>query len=206
MWIALSAYAGVGKDSLAEVLIEDHGFIKYAWADTLRLAAQALNPIVGVLLDEEVDASGTYLQQVGYNTVRIIRYNAALALEGYVEAKAMYPEFREVLQKLGTDVGRNLIHDNVWVDATIGRIEREGNTDANIVFTDTRFPNEAEAVRSRGGYVVRMERDDIGPVNDHPSETSLDDYDFDATVYNNGTLEMLPDLASHLLGILRNSA
>lgn len=202
MWIALNAYASAGKDSLAQFFIEEHGFVKYAWADTLRIAAGILNPIVGVILDGELVDDYHALERVGWASVRIVRYNDALAEDGYVAAKAKYPLFREFLQLLGTDVGRNLIEDNVWVDATIGRIERDGNADADIVFTDTRFPNEAEAVRSRGGYVVRIDRDGVGPANDHPSETSLDDYNFDARVQNNGTLDDLAFDAAHIISVL----
>jgi hypothetical protein len=189
MLIALSGYAGAGKDSFADVLVEDYGFKRYAWADTLRLAAQALNPIVGMVGGEEW-----------------VRYNDALEAYGYTEAKIKFPEFREVLQKLGTEVGRNLISDNVWVDATLSRIARECDRDDDIVFTDTRFPNEADAVRQMGGHVVRVDRPGVVAVNDHPSETSLDDYDFDTVVYNTGTLLDLSALAGSTLGFLRNSA
>jgi hypothetical protein len=191
MLIALSGYAGAGKDSFADVLVEDHGFKRYAWADTLRLAAEALNPIVG--WDEDA-GSGP------------IRYKDALDTVGYVRAKELYPEFREVLQKLGTEVGRNLIDENVWVDATLARVERECGEGEDIVFTDTRFPNEADAVRQMGGHVVRVQRIGVEAVNDHPSETSLDDYDFDAVIFNSGTLLDLGAAAGETLGILRNSA
>jgi hypothetical protein len=199
MYIALSGYGGVGKDSLADCLIAEHGFKRYAWADTLRLAAEALNPIVGTTIVPDED------RRNGPVTV-VIRYKDALETYGYVQAKKQFPEFREVLQKLGTDVGRNLISDNVWVDATLARIGRECGPDDNIVLTDTRFPNEADAIRKMGGYVVRIEREGVGPVNDHPSETSLDDYDFDLIVTNNGPIEDLPGVALGALKFLRNSA
>lgn len=205
MLLALSGYGGVGKDSLADALIEEHGFMKYAWADTLRIAAGIMNPIVGIYLDGELVNDYYSLERVGYSSIRIVRYNDALEEDGYTAAKAKYPLFREFLQLLGTDVGRNLISDDVWVDATIARIARDGNMSDDIVLTDTRFPNEADAVRQRGGYVVRMIREGVGPVNNHPSETSLDDYHFDSTLYNNGTLAGLSVLATSLVEFLRNS-
>lgn len=175
MIIALSGYATCGKDTVADMLVEDHGFVKYAWADTLRQAAVALDPIVGwdVTKDEP------------------IRYTDALEMYGYDNAKALFTEFRRVLQFLGTEVGRKLIDDNVWVDATINRIERERSTTSDIVITDTRFSNEAHAVVERAGIVVRVTRPGVGPANEHPSETGLDGYNFDYHIYNDGGLDKL---------------
>lgn len=189
MIIALSGYGGSGKDSVADVLVEEYGFKRYAWADTLRLAAAALNPIVAVAPDGE-----------------IFRYNDVIELVGYNEAKFMFPEVRVLLQRLGTEVGRNLIGDNVWVDATIARIERECSLSDNIVITDTRFPNEAEAVTGSftSGYVVRVNRPGVGPAGDHPSETSLDDYDFDYTIENIGTLSDLAAAVSSLYNFVES--
>jgi len=177
MIIALSGYGGAGKDSVADVLVEQHGYVRYAWADTLRLAAAALNPIV------HVGKKG-----------KAHRYNDVVASVGYNVAKFKFPEVRVLLQRLGTEVGRELIGDNVWVDATLNRIKRDGNENGNIVLTDTRFPNEAEAVNCMniGGrwdsYVVRVNRPGVGPAGDHPSETSLDDYPFDFYIDNDGDL------------------
>lgn len=174
--IALSGYATCGKDTVADILVEDYGFTKYAWADALRLAAEALDPIVH--WDEEF-GSGP------------LRYTEALNHYGYNEAKAKFPEFRRTLQRMGTEVGREILGDNVWVDATINRIARERSLADNIVIPDTRFPNEASAVHVRSesrNFVVRVTRPGVGPVTDHPSETSLDNYDFDYVLPNDGTL------------------
>ncbi len=55
--------------------------------------------------------------------------------------------------------------------------------------TDVRFENEAEAIKERGGILLRINRNvDTGT---HPSETSLDDYKFDYTISNKGSMEDL---------------
>jgi ribosomal protein S16 len=176
MIIALAGYATSGKDTVADILVEHRGFVKYAWADTLRLAAAALDPIVWVGMD------GEYL-----------RYTQAIELCGYNDAKFLYPELRQVLQRIGTEVGRNLIGENVWVDATLLRIGREQPVNGNVVIADTRFPNEADAVKKLGAdnRVVRVARTHVGPQSDHPSEISLDDYDFDWEILNSGTVDDL---------------
>jgi hypothetical protein len=188
--IALSGYATSGKDSVADILVEDYGFVKYAWADSLRAAAAALNPIV------DYGTNGEF-----------IRYNDVVAQYGYNEAKAMFPEVRNVLQRIGTEVGRNIIGDNVWVDATFKQIADERSLTDNIVISDTRFPNEAYAVQARSeskNYVGRVNRPGVGPVTDHPSETSLDDFDFDFVIDNDGTLDDLRDQVGELYKSLEN--
>lgn len=196
MIIALSGYGSAGKDSVADVLVDKYRFKRYAWADTLRLAATALDPVVGIRED------GT-----------AIRYTDAIEDVGYIEAKVKYPELRRTLQRLGTEVGRELIGDNVWVNATLNRIERECSTGDNIVITDTRFHNEAEVVKSPSAprflspaYIVRVNRPGVGPAGDHPSETDLDDYPFDRIIDNDGTLSDLAGAVRILLKSLETSS
>lgn len=92
---------------------------------------------------------------------------------------------RYILQKLGTDIGR-AIHSNIWVNSLL-----VNNKDKNLIITDVRFPNEANAIGNREGILIRVNRDGLDNDN-HISETSLDDYKyFDYTINNNGTLEDL---------------
>lgn len=65
----------------------------------------------------------------------------------------------------------------------------------NWIITDLRFPNEANAIKDRGGITVRINRAEAytsGSVkNLHSSETALDRYDFDYVIINSGTIEEL---------------
>lgn len=89
---------------------------------------------------------------------------------------------REFLQKLGTDAMRDGLHTNTWVNATFATF----NNLSRWLITDVRFPNEAAAVIEKGGILVRIERgSDTG---DHPSETALDNYDFQIVIENKGSL------------------
>jgi hypothetical protein len=62
---------------------------------------------------------------------------------------------------------------------------------AKAVFSDVRYPNEADAVRKLGGKVWRVSRPGVGPANDHESEHALNDYKFDQVVENSGTIDGL---------------
>ena len=61
---------------------------------------------------------------------------------------------REALQKIGTEVGREIFHENFWVD----RLQKQLNKDTNYVVTDCRFQNEIEFVHKNNGILIEIER------------------------------------------------
>ena len=105
---------------------------------------------------------------------------------------------RDLLQRLGTEGLRNGLHTNVWINALMSdykcvpadRAPNGWDCD-NWIITDTRFPNEAQAIKDAGGIVIRVDRPGVKPVNPHPSETSLDDWDFDHKIMNGSDLVSL---------------
>lgn len=136
---------------------------------------------------------------------------------------------REFLQILGTDAIRDNLHPNAWVNALMSKyVSPQVNEDGfiveqvmdfgtvlwkpnpildpymfpNWIITDMRFPNEMEAVRSRGGITVRVNRAKAVPrIHQlHESETALDGAQFDYTIDNNGTLK---DLLANLSPIIQ---
>tara|TARA_B100000085_G_scaffold144983_1_gene131884 strand:+ start:1192 stop:1977 length:786 start_codon:yes stop_codon:yes gene_type:complete len=76
---------------------------------------------------------------------------------------------REFMQFFGTDIMRK-IHPDVWANACINKITKEGSDLA--IIADVRFPNEVEAINKAGGKVLRLERD--VHEDNHDSETALD--------------------------------
>lgn len=75
-------------------------------------------------------------------------------------------------------------------------------TPSNWIITDVRFPNEAEAIKQRGGILIKMERG--LHTGEHPSETALDNYQgWDWVIINkNISLEELLQKAEKLLKLL----
>lgn len=101
---------------------------------------------------------------------------------------------RTLLQKIGTDLFRNQLHPQVWVNATMADYKDM----YNWIITDCRFPNEADAVRERGGVNIRINRPGID-YNNHTSETALDDYQFDYVIDNTGTVDELTEKVRQIL-------
>jgi hypothetical protein len=207
MIIALSGYAGCGKDAAANFIRQiDPDFEIKKFSGKLKTIASILT---GFSEDsfEDQEFKKSFLGNE-WGTVRENPLNAIDPFSSidFIELMSV----REFLQKLGTDAIRNGLHPNAWVNALMAkynhtsRSEWVRDTRVNIqeskwVITDCRFPNEAQAVKDRGGVVVRIDRSGNNPVNAHPSETALDDWDFDHIIINNGSLEDLKSSVQILL-------
>ena len=103
------------------------------------------------------------------------------------------PTFRAFLQHFGSEVMRG-VNDNIWIDCTLS------NCGDNCIVSDCRFPNEAKAVKVRGGIVIKVVRPDAKTEDSHQSETRIDEIDADYTIRNNSTLE---NLVSNVDGLVR---
>lgn len=114
---------------------------------------------------------------------------------------------RLLLQLIGTDCGRNLIHPNIWVNALMSEYKKSdwtgGLTEGiypNWIVTDIRFPNEVKAIKDRGGLIFRIESNRIQSTDLHESETALNNYtEWDDIIYNHSTIEKLIDTMQQVL-------
>jgi hypothetical protein len=157
--IGLTGLPRSGKNTVADYLQDNYGFGQMAWATTLKQAA-------AVLLKRPV-----------------IDMNSG-------DREAVMPEWgfsiREFLQKVGTEVCRNIDPD-FWVKRLA--MEYDAYPQSNIVITDTRFPNEAAWIRSRGGIIVEIVR----PGTVKSSHASDQGIPADKVIHNTGTIEDLHD-------------
>lgn len=112
---------------------------------------------------------------------------------------------RDFLQALGTDSLRNNLHPNVWVNALMADYKPVDYNDdeqprlPNWIITDCRFPNEAQAVKDKGGIIIRIDRPGVNPINDHPSETGLDNWKFDYKIANVSDIYALKETVQVIL-------
>lgn len=131
---------------------------------------------------------------------------------------------RTLLQLLGTECGRRIIHPNIWVNSLMNEYKsidckcngpgfcgNPGNCEElaiypNWIITDMRFPNELKAVKDKGGITIRVNRDYIltggpeDPKDQHKSETLLDNAEFDHVISNNGSmLELIQKIREILI-------
>jgi hypothetical protein len=163
--IGACGFAQSGKDSLAKLLVEKEGYERRAFADLMKEMLFIINPYVRYAND--------------YGATQFLPVRDLVKTLGWEDAKK-YSNVRELLQRLGTEAGRDVLGENVWVNAVFDNFSGE-----KLVISDVRFPNEAEEIRRRGGAIVRIVREGFGPINGHISETAFKGQDF--IIYNDGT-------------------
>lgn len=102
--------------------------------------------------------------------------------------------FRTTLQHWGQRA--RLEDPDYWI-THVGKAMAE--SDAELVFvTDVRYLNEANYIRGAGGVLVRVNRERVGPANDHISERENELIVADWVIDNPGD-ERLKDEATRLL-------
>lgn len=183
-----------GKDSFAAPLVED-GWARISLADPLRDAALALDPLVGEVYLTDPETGSAHVH-------REARLSDVISVLGWEAAKDRVPEVRRTLQRLGTEAIRAL-DEGFWTRIALARIAA---SEAPVVVPDVRYPNEADAVRERGGLIVRVVRPETEVEDAHPSETALDDYVADVVIQNVLGLEDLHSVARAIVaGRFRNA-
>ena len=114
-----------------------------------------------------------------------------------LDKDADYPLFpgttyREVLQRIGTEVMRDSLDKDIWIRSLDVRNENQ-----NVIIDDVRFENEVDWIHSKGGIVLRIEPAEGSVVKgqvwrSHASENG--DIKADATVYNPFTTSLREEL------------
>jgi hypothetical protein len=148
--LGLSGYARSGKDTFADLLVAEFEFQKTAYADRLREALYTLNPIVV--------ANGEHHGPVPYGYGGPVYRSLQSVIDEYgwegYKTSPFSLDVRRLIQVMGTEVGRGIAGEDVWVAATFRNLDLSKNT----VITDVRFPNEAQAIKDNGGYIIRIDR------------------------------------------------
>ncbi|HEY8060266.1 MAG TPA: hypothetical protein VID94_15995 [Acidimicrobiales bacterium] len=172
MLIGLGHQARVGKDTVGGLLVEEHGFRRYAFADALKAFAVKCNPLIDTT--SGLPSGRIHLAQ-------------AVMKAGWEETKQHFALSRLFLQNVGI-AAREEFGENFWVDRVMAQV---GSQQRSAVITDVRFVNEADAIRAAGGFVIKVHRPGVHALNAHVSEHALDDYDFDGHLFNDGTYDDL---------------
>ena len=189
MIIGLSGYAGAGKDTVADILVEEYGFVKVAFADKLKEFAYNVNPII------DVDPWQDEWEPSNFGADEVFLRNVVDSV-GWDEAKRRFPGVRQALQNIGVGA-RETFGEDFWVDQVADHIEATPGSfisgAVNWVIPDVRFPNEARYIQSwrQAGAVVRVNREGVAAVNNHVSEHALDGWEFDGVIDNSASRDEL---------------
>lgn len=171
--VALHGRAQVGKDTIGAHLVERYGYVQMSFAAPLKAGLAAMIPGWDELLTRK---------------------------EATIPWLSKSP--RELMQTLGTEWGRDLVHREIWLqiaEQRLGLLRAAGYS--LVVFTDCRFENEAQWARNLGGTVWHVRRPTAAPVAAHASEAGVTiDIDADWVIDNGGTIEQLHARVEEIVG------
>lgn len=204
MIIGINGYAGSGKDTIGIII---------QFLNSYGTANVTLEELVADYKNHEwwlEEQSGWEIKKWAGKLKTIASLLTGIPVEKFEDQEfkktQLGPEWnmtvRDLLQKLGTDGLRNGLHENTWVNALMADYRKESFTgyigdtrrdipQSNWVITDTRFPNEAQAIKDNGGIIIRVDRPGVSAINAHPSETALDNWDFDHKIWNGSDMVAL---------------
>ena len=183
MLIGIVGLISSGKGTVADRLVEQHGYKKDSFAKSLKDAVASMFNWDRSMLEGDTKSSRHWREQPD-----------KFWSEKF--GKPVTP--RWVLQYFGTEVMRQGMHDAIWVDSCLGRYKGQ-----NTVIADTRFPNEVKRIKENGGVILLVKRfkdpdwftsyveGNVEPKGIHSSEYMWAKSEFDYTIENNGSLENL---------------
>lgn len=161
-----------GKSTLGTYLSEVRGYKQFAFADKVKEAVVAFDPLL-------FEAQGVEMRP------STLMLPGESAVEFCDRLKNEVPELRRCMQAMGNEVGQGIFGPFFWVDMVL----RQTPQYERVVITDLRYPHECDRVRELGGYVIRVTRPSL-PIDDkHDSERLVDECKVDADVVNDSTLE-----------------
>lgn len=228
--IALTGRIGTGKDEIADALVRNYNFTKMAWADPLydesaanfdfpvevmkvRETKEEPHPLLCAEFSKDPHFTQIMLKAVGYGAEPVDGKDS-ITLE---DALRVQFSPRQILQYWGTEYRRAQDH-GYWVNRVNDRIDFWNRAmrvamgqaiieddesyiePGGIVVVGTRFDNEVELIREKGGTVWHVYREDAKLAYHHTSEKPLPIQTGDTMFFNYGSLEALGTGVSLALG------
>jgi len=178
--IGLAGRSGCGKDTIAQHLIKQHSFEAVSLAEPIRIGLQAMFGLTCAQLNDR-ELKDSQLAWINKTP-------------------------SQLMQTLGTEWGRNRVHEEIWLLVAKHRIAdlRRCAKPANIVITDLRFENEARFVRDLGGIVWHVTRPGYRNEarGDHASELGIVRLPGEERIVNDGDFDCLFDQVDDSLALL----
>jgi len=172
--IGLTGYAGVGKTTTANVLVEEHDFMKMSFAHPIKLMVMELLSYAG---KDHIEC----LEMVYGNQKEV----PSDALCGHTPRFAM--------QTLGTEWGRHIMAGDFWINVTKGAVQKYLAYNDNVVLDDIRFQNEIDMIHDLGGKVIQIKQTGMNQGSTHASEDQSILTGIDGHIWNDGPIEMLSE-------------
>jgi hypothetical protein len=198
MIIGICGFQSSGKDTIAELLINEYGFKKLSFAGALK---DVLSVIFGWSREK---LEGLTKED------REWREQIDLWWSKTLDMPQLTPRY--ALQYFGTELFRNHWHPDIWVKVVENKLINMVKEEENVIITDCRFENEINLIRNYGGQIINVYRNmpqwfteykngiEVEEVNLlHRSETEWIRCQVDTVIENNGTIEELYTRVKYIL-------
>ena len=166
MIIGITGLIGSGKGTVADILVDEHNYIKLSFADKLK------DGVATVFGWDRAMLEGDSVES---------RYWRETVDEFWTKETGREITPRLVLQEFGTDCMRNGFYDGIWV--SLVKQEIINNPETNYVVPDVRFKNEIDVINNLGGKIWNVRRGELPTWwgyaiqdNHHPDSSLMKDY------------------------------
>lgn len=187
MIIGLMGPMGSGKDTVAQIL-KKWNFQKLAVADRLKDIVAQLFHWPREYLEGTTEETRKWRETVDEWWAKRLGMSM------------LTPRF--VLQTLGTQAIRTNFHPDLLIASMERELDKLIEQNINVVITDLRFHNEIDMVRSKGGKIIKITRNDSDAKSSHVSETSFLSEKPDYIISNDGSLEDLENTIEQMINTL----
>lgn len=137
--IGIVGFIGSGKGTVGDILSSECGYEKVSFAGKLKDAVSVMFNWDRAML--EGDTSKSRNDREVMDEFWSKKFN-----------KTITPRY--ILQIMGTEVIRNNLHQNFWIDA----LENSLQKNKKYVITDARFQNEIDMIKNNGGKIIWVRR------------------------------------------------
>ena len=204
--IGLVGFIGSGKDTVANMFVDNHGCVQDSFAAPLKDLCSTIFGWERHLLQ------GDSIESRDFRETPDLYWTKKLNIDNFTP--------RLALQLMGTEVLRNHFHEDIWLNSLEYRLRIRHQTDPCVVVSDARFQNELSLIKSMNGYVIWVQRGELPEWFEtaktahenvvsrkimttkykdvHESEWNWAGYPVDYIIDNNGSLE---DLAKQVEAI-----
>lgn len=167
-----------GKDTIAAHLVNEYGFVRYAFADPIKKACQ----VIFGFTDEQCWGGKKEEIDPYWN----ITPRKVFQIFGTELFQYEFPKYATEF----SDIGRGF-----WVYCFARWYEQQIAKDPyiKVVITDVRFQFEADMITRLGGMIIKTVRPNQNNTDMHASEIEMDNIQYTHLLENDSTIENLYD-------------